>query len=72
MIANLCFALRAKSRIVHRSYAEGKKLDDNNLLMRMQQIGALSMAIAVLIYELSEIWSGVWMPALRSAAIIGL
>jgi drug/metabolite transporter (DMT)-like permease len=55
MTANICFALRAKSQKMFRTYPEGKKLDDENLLMRMQQIGALSMALPVIIFELPGI-----------------
>lgn len=55
MTANLCFALRAKSQKLFRMYPEGRKLDDANLLMRMEQIGALSMTIPVLIFELPNI-----------------
>jgi drug/metabolite transporter (DMT)-like permease len=55
MTANLCFALRAKSQKMFRTYPEGEKLDDENLLMRMEQIGALSMALPVIIFELPGI-----------------
>jgi drug/metabolite transporter (DMT)-like permease len=52
MTANLCFALRAKSQKVFRSQPEGQVMDDANLLMRIQQIGALSMLVPVIFFEL--------------------
>jgi drug/metabolite transporter (DMT)-like permease len=52
MTANLCFALRAKSQKVFRSQPEGQVMNDANLLMRIQQVGALSMLVPVIIFEL--------------------
>jgi drug/metabolite transporter (DMT)-like permease len=55
MTANLCFGFRAKSQKLFRAHADGKRLDDANLLMRMEQIGAISMLLPVLIFELPGI-----------------
>lgn len=55
MTANLCFALRAKSQKLFRAYPEGKFIDDGNLLMRMQQIGAVSMLIPLIMFEIPGI-----------------
>lgn len=52
MIANLCFALRAKSQKLFRVHVDEQKVDDENLLMHMEQIGAMSLVIPVVIFEL--------------------
>lgn len=51
MTANLCFALRAKSQKIFRSQAEGLVMNDTNLLMRIQQIGAVSLLLPVMFFE---------------------
>ena len=51
MTANICFALRAKSQKLYRASPEGQVLDDSNLLMRMQQIGAVSLMLPLLVFE---------------------
>lgn len=55
MIANLCFALRAKSQKLFRVHVDSQKVDDENLLMHMEQIGAMSLVIPVIIFELPGI-----------------
>ncbi|KAL3944040.1 MAG: hypothetical protein SGBAC_001908, partial [Bacillariaceae sp.] len=52
MIANLCFALRAKSQKLFRASVDSQKVDDENLLMHMEKIGAMSLIIPVMIFEL--------------------
>ncbi|CAJ1933892.1 unnamed protein product [Cylindrotheca closterium] len=56
MIANLCFALRAKSQKLFRAHVDSQKMDDENLLMHMEQIGAMSLVIPVIIFELPGIF----------------
>lgn len=58
MTANLCFALRAKSQKLFRAHPEGKTMDDANLLMRMQQIGAMSLFMPLMIFELPSVLDG--------------
>mmetsp|Transcript_37578 Transcript_37578/g.91183 ORF Transcript_37578/g.91183 Transcript_37578/m.91183 type:complete len:402 (+) Transcript_37578:72-1277(+) len=52
MIANLCFALRAKSQKLFRAHVDSQKVNDENLLMHMEQIGAMSLVVPVIIFEL--------------------
>jgi drug/metabolite transporter (DMT)-like permease len=54
MTANLCFAFRAMSQKFYRRKAAAAgtyQLDDVNLLCRMQQMGALSLLLPVLIFD---------------------
>lgn len=52
MIANLCFALRAKSQKLFRNHVDSEKVDDELLLMHMEQVGAMSLVVPFIIFEL--------------------
>ena len=56
MTANVCFALRAKSQKLFRAHDEGRAMNDANLLMRMQQIGAASLLVPFLLFEGPGVW----------------
>jgi drug/metabolite transporter (DMT)-like permease len=52
MTANICFALRAKSQKLFRANQEGPPMNDANLLMRLQQVGAMSLLVPLVVFEL--------------------
>jgi hypothetical protein len=54
MTANVCFAMRAKCQKVVRASPQGRKLDDINLMMQMQQVGALLLLLPFIVFELPE------------------
>jgi drug/metabolite transporter (DMT)-like permease len=49
--ANICFGFRIKSQKMLRRHAEWKPVDDANLLMWMQQIGAVALIGPIMMFE---------------------
>jgi len=62
MASNLCFSFRGLHQKLFRATPEGSNqvMDDLNLQFRMQQIGAVSLVIPVLIFDLPSIIQNLW------------